>query len=100
MARLSLKGQVAELRRDMRAAGRTWREIARVIEDRYRVTPIAAFRLAHGWSQTELADRYNKAYEGTHLARGHVLGDRGARGRVCRKPPGAPVRVAPGRAER
>jgi hypothetical protein len=60
MAGRSLKSQVAELSRNMRGAGRTWRDIAQVIEERYRVVPMLAFRLAHGWSQTEVAERYNE----------------------------------------
>ena len=62
MAGRSLKGEVDELRRNMREAGYTWRDIAQVVRDRCRVTPMTAFRLAHGWTQEEVADRYNDAW--------------------------------------
>ena len=73
MANRSLKSQVAQLRRNMREAGRTWRDIALVIKDRYRVAPLVAFRLAHGWSQTEVADRYNAAWPSEHPKTGNQI---------------------------
>lgn len=57
-----LKGEVGKLRRDMRTAGRTWRDIALAIRARHRVTALVAFRLAHGWTQAEVAARYNNAW--------------------------------------
>jgi tetratricopeptide (TPR) repeat protein len=73
MASRSLKGQVAQLRRNMREVGRTWRDIARVIKERYRVAPMVAFRLAHGWTQEEVADRYNAAWPSEHPKTGNQI---------------------------
>jgi tetratricopeptide (TPR) repeat protein len=73
MASRSLKSQVAQLSRNMREDGQTWRDIARVIGDRYRVAPMVAFRLAHGWSQTEVADRYNEAWPSEHPKTGNQI---------------------------
>lgn len=61
-ARGSLKRELAELREAMRAGGRTWREIAAVISDCHGVNARTALRLAHGWTQAEVADRYNAAW--------------------------------------
>ncbi len=48
-----------ELRIRMRAAGMTLEEIAVEFARRYRLRPRAAYRLAHGWTQQEAADRIN-----------------------------------------
>lgn len=42
----------------MRSEGNTWQEIAAVFRDRYQVNARAAHRLARGWSQREVADRW------------------------------------------
>ncbi|MGI8331571.1 helix-turn-helix domain-containing protein [Actinomadura scrupuli] len=58
----SLKREIARLRDDLRAQGGTWREIASVIGARHRVNARVAFRLAHGWTQREVAARYNERW--------------------------------------
>lgn len=47
-----------ELSAKMRAAGKTWHEIAEEFRTRYRINARVAMRLAHGWSQREVADRW------------------------------------------
>jgi hypothetical protein len=55
----SLKKELDGLRVTMRAAGRTWRDIALVIQRHHRVNGRVAFRLAHGWTQDDVAKLYN-----------------------------------------
>ncbi|HEY0485513.1 MAG TPA: hypothetical protein VGD72_04620, partial [Mycobacteriales bacterium] len=55
----SLKREREQSSRLLRAQGRSWVEIAHVFRERYRVNARLAFRLAHGWSQREVADRWN-----------------------------------------
>ena len=43
---------------ELRDAGQTWRQIAAVLRDRYRVNGLVAMRLAHGWSQRDAADAW------------------------------------------
>lgn len=60
--RRSMKKELDELRAARRAAGRTWRQIAAEVRERYHVNPRVAFRLAHGWTQDEVARRYNERW--------------------------------------
>ncbi|MGH3246472.1 MAG: helix-turn-helix domain-containing protein [Trebonia sp.] len=46
----------------LRAEGRSWGEIAGVFRARYRVNARVAMRLARGWSQREVADRWNASW--------------------------------------
>lgn len=46
----------------MRGEGRSWIEIAAVIGERYRVNPRVALRLAHGWTQQQVADAWNQRW--------------------------------------
>ena len=46
----------------LRAAGKTWGEIATVFRDEYGVNARVALRLAHGWSQGDAADRWNERW--------------------------------------
>lgn len=46
------------LARSLRSKGHTWQEIAVVFRDRYLVNARTAHRLARGWSQREVADRW------------------------------------------
>src|SRR2546430_4919650 len=39
--------------------GKTWSDVADAFRRQYRVNARCAFRLAHGWSQREAADRWN-----------------------------------------
>lgn len=48
--------------RELRAAGRTWAEIAAVFQSEYGVNARVALRLAHGWSQREAAERWNERW--------------------------------------
>jgi hypothetical protein len=54
----SQRRERAELSARLRAAGKTWAEIAAVFRERYRINARVAMRLAHGWSQREVADRW------------------------------------------
>jgi transcriptional regulator with XRE-family HTH domain len=55
----SRKAQRARLVTELRAAGETWTRIAARIRTDERVGGLTAFRLAHGLSQQEVADRWN-----------------------------------------
>lgn len=46
----------------LRAEGLTWGEVAAVFRGEYRVNARVALRLAHGWSQNEVADRWNQRW--------------------------------------
>jgi hypothetical protein len=46
----------------MRAEGRSWVDVAAAIRERYRVNPRVAFRLAHGWTQQQVADAWNRRW--------------------------------------
>jgi hypothetical protein len=54
----SQRHQRAELAARMRAVGLTWAEIAATFRARYGVNARVAPRLARGWSQREVADRW------------------------------------------
>ena len=55
----SLKQEQHNLGAAMRAKGETWAAIAEEFRRRYRCSARVAFRLAHGWSQREVADIWN-----------------------------------------
>jgi tetratricopeptide (TPR) repeat protein len=54
----SLRKELDGLRVSMRRDGRTWREIALLIRQRQHVNGRVAFRLAHGWTQDDVAKLY------------------------------------------
>lgn len=48
-----------ELASALRAKGLLWTDVAAVLRSRYRINGIAALRLAHGWSQREVAELWS-----------------------------------------
>jgi hypothetical protein len=58
----SPKQQREHLVRSLRAEGRSWVDVAEVLRQRYRVSARAAFRYAHGWSQGQAADEWNRRW--------------------------------------
>ncbi|NJP96407.1 hypothetical protein HCN51_44445 [Nonomuraea sp. FMUSA5-5] len=47
---------------ELRSRGLTWTEAAEAIRVRYRVNMRVAFRIAHGWSQSDAAREWNKRW--------------------------------------
>ena len=58
----SLKQERRRRSAELRAAGRTWVEVAADFRQRYNVNSRVAFRLAHGWSQRQAADEWAKRW--------------------------------------
>ncbi len=58
----SLRHQQRLIAAGLRAQGRTWVEIAAVFQQRYRVNARVALRLAHGWSQRQAAEQWNRRW--------------------------------------
>lgn len=52
----------AERSRELRAAGRTWAEVAADFRAEYGVNARVGLRLAHGWSQGDVADQWNERW--------------------------------------
>ncbi len=60
--RRGLRQEQADLSRSMRAAGKTWVEIAAVFRERYGVNARTALRLVRGWSQPEAAEQWTRRW--------------------------------------
>jgi tetratricopeptide (TPR) repeat protein len=58
----SRKQQREQVVASLRAEGKSWVEIAAVLRERYRFNARVALRYAHGWSQREAADEWNKRW--------------------------------------
>ncbi|MGH3830367.1 MAG: hypothetical protein ACRDRS_07915 [Pseudonocardiaceae bacterium] len=58
----SQKGERDQVARSMRADGRSWVEVAEVLRQRYRLNARVALRYAHGWSQRQVAEEWNKRW--------------------------------------
>lgn len=54
------------------AEGRSWAEIAALMQARYRVNPRLAFRWAHGWTQDEVAARWCSLWPDEHRTNQNV----------------------------
>lgn len=58
----SHKQQRAQLVRSLRAQGKSWVEVAEALRQRFRLNARMALRYAHGWSQRQAADEWNKRW--------------------------------------
>ena len=58
----SHKQQRERLARSLRAQGKSWVEVAEVLRGRFRVNARVALRYAHGWSQRQAAEEWNKRW--------------------------------------
>ncbi|MGH3933888.1 MAG: hypothetical protein ACRDS1_02705 [Pseudonocardiaceae bacterium] len=58
----SPKQQREQLVRSLRAEGKSWVEVAQALRRRYRLNARVAFRYAHGWSQRQAADEWNRRW--------------------------------------
>jgi hypothetical protein len=62
MGELRSRKQQREVVRSLRAVGKSWVEVAEALRQRYRFNARLALRYAHGWSQREAADEWNKRW--------------------------------------
>ncbi len=58
----SQKQERAQLVRALRSSGSSWIEVAEALRESYQINPRLAFRYAHGWSQDEAAEEWNKRW--------------------------------------
>jgi hypothetical protein len=62
LRRQSQKEELAGVRDELRGQGWTYREIAHRLREERKVNSRVAFRLAHGFTQQEVADRWNELW--------------------------------------
>jgi len=58
----SAKAQRKEFTAQLRASGLDWPEVAEVFRAEYQVNSRVALRMAHGWSQEEVAKQWNQRW--------------------------------------
>jgi hypothetical protein len=58
----SQKHQREQLVGSLRAAGKSWVEVANALREQYRFNARMALRYAHGWSQSQAAEEWNKRW--------------------------------------
>jgi hypothetical protein len=58
----SPKQQREHLVRSLRAEGKSWVEVAEVLRQRYHINARVALRYAHGWSQGQAANEWNRRW--------------------------------------
>jgi hypothetical protein len=58
----SEKQQRDQLVSSLRTSGASWIEVAAELQQRYRLNARVALRYAHGWSQRQAADEWNKRW--------------------------------------
>ena len=58
----SQKQEQAQRAEALRSDGMTWGEVAAIFRREYRVNARVAQRLAHGWSQNDVADQWNERW--------------------------------------
>ncbi|MDQ2883497.1 MAG: hypothetical protein M3Y48_20640 [Actinomycetota bacterium] len=58
----SQKQQREQLVHSLRVSGASWVEVAAALQQRYRLNARVAFRYAHGWSQRQAADEWNRRW--------------------------------------
>ena len=62
VARSARHREQIALAESLRGDGRTWAEIATTLRDRYGLNARVAMRLAHGWTQAEAAQEWNRRW--------------------------------------
>jgi transcriptional regulator with XRE-family HTH domain len=62
VARSARAREQLALAASLRDAGRSWTEIAAALRDRYRLDARIAMRVAHGWTQAEVAQQWNSRW--------------------------------------
>jgi transcriptional regulator with XRE-family HTH domain len=58
----SRRARMAALSAQLRADGHSWAQVARVIQEQEQLNARVALRLAHGWTQEEVATRWNERW--------------------------------------